>query len=131
VEVVRFEGATSQNTAYFTCDHAEWRINWSYTVIPETGQYAGFAVTPCTNESHLIGSVNGCILQMGNTSMEGLTYLHNRNGTFYLAISVANVQGYSIVIEQDVESVPEFSAYMMILVMAAGVVIAYAVRRHR
>jgi hypothetical protein len=118
VEVIRFEDAVSQNTAYFTCDHAEWRINWSYSTDPQTGQYAGFAVTAYNNESQDVGA----IMQMGNITTEGTSYIHNKQGTFYLAISVANVVGYVVVIEQDVESIPEFPAIWVILAMVMGCV---------
>ena len=39
------------------------------------------------------------IYESGNATTEGTSYIHNKQGTFYLAISVANIPGYVVVIE--------------------------------
>jgi hypothetical protein len=69
---------------------------------------------------------------MGNTTTEGTEHIISLPGTFYLKIEILEVEHYTIVIEQNVESVPEFSSMVLVLVFATGIAAAMIlVRRQR
>lgn len=125
-EVTRFTGSTDQNTIYFTCSHNEWRLNWTYTPNAQYPTLAGFACTIKDNESLTIDS----IYQTGNETTSGLTYMHNKPGTFYLTIGVANLVDYTIIIEQDLDSIPEYPVGLLFAMLTIAIGIATATR-HR
>jgi hypothetical protein len=125
LEVIRFTGPTTQDTDYFTCTHAEWRLNWSYNPDPSYPQYAGFAFATKNNLSQTVNSV----YQSGNQTTSGLTYVHDEIGQFYLSISTANLLDYTIIVEQDIDSIPEFPLGSVFALLAATLVIAILARR--
>jgi hypothetical protein len=107
-EVTRFTGAGTANyaTDYFNCNHAEWRIVWSYTpdqAYPNLTIFNVYAY-PQGENALFVAS----IFQTGATVTSGTTYVHNNEGTFYLKINVANTQNYTVTVEQDIDSVPEY-----------------------
>jgi len=121
VEVTRFTGSGDYITDYFTCNHAEWRLDWNYTPAPSYPTLASFAIYIYPkNENVSIFSV----LQTGNTTTSGTTYAHDQQGEFYLKFLAANLQSYAVIISQDVDSVPEFSPIVLLLMFAAGIVVA-------
>ena len=127
-EVTVFQGSGDYITDYFTCNHVEWRINWNYTPSLSFPTAAGFAVYVYPkNENVSIAS----ILEMGNTTTSGTSYLHNQQGTFYLKIDVANLENYSVVIEQDLESVPEFSLMILVPLLTAGILVSVILARRQ
>lgn len=129
VEVTQFTGSGYYTTNYFTCSHAEWRINWSYTPTSINPQLAGFSiyVYPRNETSYYIATVS----QDGNTTTSGTTYIHNAQGEFYLDFLAANLQSYTVVVEQDIESVPEFSPIFLALLFATGIVAATILARRQ
>lgn len=128
-EVTRFTGSGSETytTTYFNCTHAEWRINWTYTpnlAYPNLTMFAIYAYPKGENNSFV-----GSIIKTGSTNTNGTTYIHNTQGTFYLEISVANTENYTIIIEQDIDSVPEFPLGPVLVLLAATLFIAILARR--
>jgi hypothetical protein len=124
-ETTRFTGSVSQDTDYFTCTHAEWRINWTYTPNPDYPQFAGFILATKDNQTRLVSY----IYQSGNDTTSGLTYVHNKIGQFYLAISATNLIDYTIIIEQDLDSIPEFPLGPAFVLLTATLFIAVLARR--
>ncbi|MCD6240042.1 hypothetical protein J7K27_00770 [Candidatus Bathyarchaeota archaeon] len=114
VEVIRFTGSgTEQYTSeYFTCDHVEWRIRWEYVPDPEYPEFALFNVYtyPQGEDTLFIDS----IIKSGADDTSGVSYIHNNAGTFYMKINVANTQSYTIIVEQDLDSIPEFPSFLIL-----------------
>lgn len=128
VQVTQFSGSASETTDYFTVSHAEWRVDWTYTPDPTYPQYASFYLDIYNqNQSEWPASID----QLGNTTTNGTTYVHNLSGTFYCDISVSSVTGYTITIEQDVNSVPEYPAFFLILALLTVLFITFAAFRKR
>lgn len=126
IEVARLTGSADYTTDYFTCEHAEWRISWSYTPISAATEYAAFSCYVYSRN----GSFIALISQDGGITTSGITYIHNRQGEFYLRFLVANLTGYAAIIEQDTESVPEFpSTVLLLLLFATGTATATALLR--
>ena len=62
----------------------------------------------------------------------GISYIHNNSGTFYMRINVTNAQGYTIIVEQDLDSIPEFPSFLilpLVLMATLPAVIVYR-RKH-
>jgi len=127
-EVVRFTG--SGTTAYFTCSHVEWRIRWSYVPDPSYPQYAVFSVlTYPQGEDTLFIDY---IMKTGDSETSGISYIHNQQGTFYCKISEANTQSFVVIIEQDVDSIPEFQSFLILpLFMIATLLTALVCKRKK
>jgi hypothetical protein len=126
-EVTRFTGTGSrepQNTTFFTADHPEWRIRWEYNPYPEYVNVASFvALTyPQGETSNYVDS----IVAMGPSQTSGTSYVHNRTGTFYMNIIAGdNVLNYTLIVEQDLDSIPEFLLPMLLpLLLTSTLVIA-------
>jgi hypothetical protein len=103
VEVTRFSDSRAffGDTNDFTIDHIEWRIKWEF----EEGDLRAFffdIILAETNQT--IGSYSN----NGNLNItEGIYNITDYDGEFYLFIGTSGGY-YSIIIEQNLESLPEF-----------------------
>ncbi len=111
-KVIQFTGSAGQDTPYFSCSHIEWRILWSWTVGSQ-GLTVGIVAYVYDNQGGLVTTIAPWI----NGARSGETYIHNHEGTFYLSISTINVASYTFTIEQDTDSVPEFSPVILLLLV--------------
>jgi hypothetical protein len=137
VEVVRYEGKSADFvTASFVCNYSEWRIRYeSYLgthfpmIIP--GVYDLNVTTYRQGETtNYIDKINAFPTQ----GQYYINVIHNKTGTFYMNISTDMIDSYSVIVEQNTDSVlatptpaasssptvPEFTP-------AAGLVLAVAV----
>jgi hypothetical protein len=72
------------------------------------------------------------IYETGNATTEGASYIHGERGTFYLAISAANLAEYTIIIQQDIDSIPEAQGLIAILAIGcAGALLALLKRYNK
>ena len=130
-EVVRFTGSGTEQytTNYFTCDHVEWRIQWSYVPDPNYPQYTVFSVVtyPQGEDTFYVDF----IMKTGGSDTSGTSYIHNNQGTFYSKINVANTQSYTIIIEQDLDSIPEFPSFLILPLFMIATILAVIVYRKK
>jgi len=109
-EVIRFSGASwAGGTESFICDHADWRIRWSYKPIPG-------------NDSILPVRFHFRVYEVGDKLVEffipdanarsGTVYF-NKTGSFYLYISTVYTENYTIIIGQNLEYIPEFPSWII------------------
>jgi len=114
IEVTRFTGSGTEHytTDYFTCEHVEWRIRWEYLPHPSLSILALFNVYtyPQGEDTLYIDS----IIKIGADDTNGTSYIHNNGGTFYSKINVATTESYTIIIEQDLNSIPEFPSWIIL-----------------
>ena len=126
-EVTRFTGSATDmyTTDYFTCDHVEWRIRWEY--VPT--EYTVFnVVTYPQGEDALYIDF---IYKTGSEDTNGISYIHNKQGTFYMKINVANTESYTIIIEQDLESIPEFQSFFILSLFIVVTLLTIIVYKRR
>jgi hypothetical protein len=129
-KVVEFSGSGTEGylTEDFNCDYAEWRIVWNYSTFPENADSAVFSFFIYPGQGGLYIS-NISLTGASNTS--GVSYVHNQTGTFYGAVNVENTASYDIIIEQDLDSIPELPPSMSLLVVSATIVLVFASQRRR
>jgi len=125
VEVTTLTGAGSiGSTKTFTVDHVDWRIKWEITPGNSSERTAFLAyVYPATG---IKGSEQWFeqIEHYGTEKTTGMLTIYNNSGSFYVGVLTGNVDGYKMIIEQDIDSVPEFSSWIIIhLFVAATIVI--------
>jgi len=121
VEVTRF--TASGTTDYFTCEHVEWRIRWEYT----PNKYAAFSVF-VYEEGEDVWYVDS-IFKTADEETSGVSYIHNQEGTFYMDISATNIENYTIIVEEDVDSIPEFTPATLTIVLIAVSILAVALSK--
>ena len=116
-------------TDNFTCSRAEWRIVWNYTPLSIVDpQYVYFNIFIYrTNETNYIMEMN----QQGNTTTNGTMYINNMTGEFYLKFLVYNVLDSTAIIEQDIETAPEFSPLILLSLFATGTLATMILSRRR
>lgn len=133
-EVTTFTGSGTQAyiTGYFTCNHTEWRIRWSYVPDSNHPEYALFTyLTYPQGESVSYIDFIEEPSPYGSSNTSGISYIHNNNGTFYGKVDVANIESYTIIIEQDMDSIPEFPNSFGIILVSVVFLLAAALWRKR
>jgi hypothetical protein len=143
VEVTRFTmdsvpstwwGDPSGNTDFFNCDYVEWRIRWEYTPHPAVPQYAALYVEVYEKKEDVIwrgeliqegrSELIDVIREYGMSETSGVSYIHNQTGRFYMFISGSNMENFTVIVEQDIDSIPEFPSWTILpLVIAVMLVI--------
>jgi hypothetical protein len=124
-EVFRFTGSKPLTGIYaesddFICEHAEWRIRWEYVPDSTMGDVATFAVYTYrrdeTGATDLI-NVTARVLEPEDTS--GISYIHEETGVFYMEILYNSVESYTVIVEQDLNSIPEFPSWIILPLVLA------------
>jgi len=100
-------------TEHFNCSHVEWRIRWSYIAVGSPFESVLVIKIYEEGESEYIG----LIYKEGYISKSGVKSIHNNSGTFYLGITFANMDECTIIVEQDTDSVPEFTSTALIITL--------------
>jgi len=117
VEVVRFIGlgTNAYSTNEFTCNHAEWRIIWEYIPNSQDSNLTLFAVFAYPIQQGFRGPTYlDSIIRNGAEDTKGISFIHEYQGTFTLNINTIETESYSIIIEQNIDSIPEFSSWIIL-----------------
>ena len=150
VEVTRFTkesvsstwwGDPSGNTDYFNCDRVEWRVRWEYTPHPAVPQYASLYVEVYEKKDDVMwrgflrakgeSVLVDVFREYGMSETSGVSYIHNQTGRFYMSISGSNIEDFTIIVEQDIDSIPEFPSWQPLLITLAAVVATAIVYSHK
>ena len=128
VEVATFSEGRARfgDTNSFVIDHEEWRLVWEYQVDLELLTAFMFDVKVFETQEIIGGYNNSGKLDI----TQGIYNITGQTGEFYLFIG-SNGLSYSITIEQNVDSVPEFGSWIIVPVALGTVlfVVAYK-KRH-
>ena len=128
VEVTRFIGTKGFTTDIFVCYHPEWRIRWEYD--PGHGHFPELAILQVTTYKEGESSKYfNQILEVPNGNLNGVELL-NQSGTFYLEISTGIIESYTIIVEQNIESIPEFLSWAILLLLIVVTLVGVTVRNH-
>ena len=131
VEVSRFIGTGGFTTDIFVCDCPEWRIRWEYDPLDvlfwEGLKPLGVQVHPEGQSTLTVSSITGI------GGRDGINYVHDNAGSFYMTISPTFLRSYTIIVEQNIESIPEFPSWTILplLVVATlfGVIVRNKIRK--
>jgi len=130
-EVKRFTGSGTEEytTAYFSCDRIDWRIRWSYDPDPSNPAYALFNLItyPTVGSGRWVDYVR----TIGGSDTRGTSFINNESGTFYCRIAVEETRNYTIIIEQDLNSIPEYQPLLGVLILFTATVLVMAYARKR
>jgi hypothetical protein len=132
-EVATFTGPGSkqaQNTTIFTISHPEWRIRWMFSPDPMYNAAAGFFVYVYRQgETNYVGYFDS----IGGSPTNGTEYAHNLNGSFYMSVTagIPGILNYSLIVEQDLNSVPEFTSTFLLFALTTTLLVSIALAYHR
>ena len=125
VEVDRRSGSAFPDPAEFSmqfeCSHVEWRIRWSYDTVGSPF------------ESVLLIQKRGDLIVYSESylSKSGVRNIHNEAGNFSLDITCLNMYEYTIIVEQDVDSIPEFTSATLIMAFITVSILAVVLSKKR
>ena len=108
-------------------DHIEWRIRWEYVPSFQYPNSTVFGVVTYPQGEDIMYS--DFIMKMGTEDTTGISYIHNNKGTFYLELSIANTESYTIIVEQDVNSIPEFPSWIILPIFLITTLVALTARK--
>jgi len=118
-EVIRFEGENSTQTELFTIDYRDWRIRWEYDPghwhFPDMHKFQVITY-PEMSSVITIDMISGTPGVIEN----GTSYIHENPGRFYMKIGAGIIESYRIVVEQNIESIPEFPAWIILPLFLVG-----------
>ena len=117
VEVVRFTGgSTITTTEDFTCDYVDWRIRWEIEPrndsIRTVFRVYIFPYSDAFPREPWFESIQ----KYGTEETSGILYIHDHNGSLDMDV-LASLESYTLIIEQDLDSIPEFPSWT---ILAAG-----------
>ena len=120
VEVARFTGMGRLETDSFDCTHVDWRIRWSFNHSIELGPLGpplAFTLQVYTVSGELVESFMA-------TSQTSGTLNYNRTGSFWLSINEMYVDNWTVIVEQNIDSIPEFPSWIILpLLMILALVV--------
>jgi len=118
VEVTRFIGTKGFITDVFVCDHIEWRIRWEFD--PGHWLFADLHTLQVTTykEGESTKYFNQ-IREPPSGNLSGVELL-NQSGTFYLDIGSGLIDSYTIIVEENIDSIPEFPSWTIFGFISVG-----------
>ena len=123
-EVTRFIGSKGYTTNAFVCDYVEWRIKWEF----DPGHWDFPDLYTLKINTYKIGESTAYnqIIAPPNGNLNGVELL-NQSGTFYMKIDSGLSDSYTIIIEQNIDSIPEFPSWTILplFLVTALVIILY------
>ncbi len=110
-EVTRFDriGSWFGNTTAFTIYHNNWRIRWEYEMADPNLTAFFFDVKIQDTDVIIANYSNSGKLDI----TQGILNITGYEGDFYLFVG-NNANSYSIIVEQDMESIPEFPSWIIL-----------------
>ncbi|MEJ2240609.1 MAG: hypothetical protein P8Y18_00470 [Candidatus Bathyarchaeota archaeon] len=114
-------------TESFSCNNVEWRIRWNFSppfVYRGDGERRSglFSISVYQDDNNRIDSIS----YVGTEEKNG-TWVHNENGTFHLHISALFAYDYSIIVEQNIDSIPEFTSLTFLVTGLSAVLVLLSV----
>jgi len=129
VEVARLTGGGGIGTTdHFTCDHVDWRIRWEITPTNSSERTAFLVYIFPYSDAFLGEPWFESIEHYGTDETTGTLYIYNRSGSFDMDV-LASIESYTMIVEQNMESIPEFQPWTILPLTMAATVIAVVMRR--
>jgi len=130
----------------FTIESNDWRIKWEYVPYAEYPNLTAFSIHVQTHaeveggpilppsfrehEDLTYSLLVGSIIKSGTKETNGILYINGFNGTFVMDI-VSNADSYVIIIEENLDVIPEFPSWTPLLITVVAVVAVTVIYRRR
>jgi len=130
----------------FTIESNEWRIKWEYVPYAEYPNLTAFSIHVQTHaeveggpilppsfiehEDLTYNLLVGSIIKSGTKETSGILFINGFNGTFVMDI-VSNADSYVILIEENLDAIPEFPSWTVMLVILTLLAVAVAIYKRR
>jgi hypothetical protein len=127
VEVTTFTGPGGvHSTSHFTVDYVDWRIRWEVTLSDgsETASFNAY-VFPETSEP----SIKEVHYTVGTEQTTGIVNIYNNSGSFYLVVQTTHVDNCTLIIEQNIDSIPEFPSWTILPLVLTVTLFSVVVKR--
>ena len=108
IEVLRFNenGLSTETTETFVINHVDWRIHWIFESNVDPPPTV-FTITVYDSKDKVV--------DFFVTAFEGNgTLYYNTTGSFYLKIRKNYVENYEVIVEQNIDSIPEFPSWIIL-----------------
>ena len=115
IEIVTLTGSGGiGSTKTFVVDRVDWRIRWEFE--PGNGSERVAFLVYVFQTTGIKGSVPwiDSIQHFGTEETTGILNIYNQSGYFYMDVLTGNIENYSMVIEQNLDSIPEFSSWIIL-----------------
>ena len=111
----------SSTTDTFTVENNDWRILWDVELDDETQwpmlQAYVFPYAEIKGSEPYVTSIEKLV----HEQTSGVLRIYNQSGSFYIDVN-ASVENYRIVVQQNVDSIPEFPSWTILpFILAIGV----------
>ena len=134
VEVVTFTHSVSglvflHPTSHFTVDYVDWRIRWE--VNPGNNSEKGTSfhayVYPETSDP----AIEEMHYTIGTEKTTGIKNIYNHKGSFYIIVQTTNIADINLIIEQNIDSIPEFPSWTPLLITLVSIIAGAVVYRRK
>ena len=130
VEVMRISRNGSANflCGPFVIDSPEWRIKWEF-IPPDHWHFADLHFLKITvyPEGELTNYVDQTYGNGNRNS--GIHYVHYDPGEFRLKILTGMIESFTVVVEQNLDSIPEFPSWIILPLTMTATLIAVVLKR--
>ena len=123
VEVTTFTGSGGvHSTSHFAVDYVDWRIRWEVTPGNDSERGTSF-------DAYVYPSSGGPQIEemhhaIGTEKTTGTLNIYNHRGIFYIVVVTMNIADVKLIIEQNIESIPEFPSWAVLPVfLISGLVV--------
>lgn len=125
VEVATFTGSVGiGSTSHFTVDHVDWRIRLEIDP-SNSSESSSFAVYVFQDSEPWSEKIS----QLTTNETTGILNIHNHSGSFYLVVQTMNVDSYTMIVEQNTETIPEFPSGLILPLIVTVVLMAVVYRK--
>ena len=113
VEVTTFTGSGGvHSTSRFAVDYVDWRIRWE--VIPGNDSERGTSFNAYVYPSSGGPQIEEMHHSIGTEKTTGIKNIYNHRGIFYIVVVTTNIADVKLIIEQNIESIPEFPSWTIL-----------------
>jgi hypothetical protein len=130
----------------FTIESKDWRIRWEYEPNVDYPNLTAFSIHVLTHpevedephnlppsfrepiEEESYSLTVGSVIKSGIEQTSGIIYINDINGTFVMDI-VSNADSYIIIIEENLDSIPEFPSWIILPLFLMATLSAIIVKK--
>lgn len=132
VEIITFTHSVSglaflHPTSHFTVDYVDWRIRWEVNPgnASERGTSFNAYVFPETSGT----SIEEMHYTIGTEKTTGIKNIYNHRGSFYIVVQTTNIDDIKLIIEQNIDSIPEFPSWTILPLFLIATLFGIIIRK--